>query len=382
MSARFPRTHRALASDGPLGSVVSLVLAATLLGAWLGWSVLARVSLYEVSAAARVETGHSTHVIQIPVEGRLTSSTMVLGRRVQAGEELARIDAGDSERQHLEQQRRLAALAAEQAAVRNELASIERTKEDEQLSSTAAIAVAQSRVREAQAPAGVADQDAARARQLLAAGLVAASDADRAQAVALQHREALDGLQLTITQLHREQRVRERERDVHIARLRAESTRLDGLIAVTRATIDRLQFDIDRYVVRAPIAGSLADITILKPGAVVKTGDRLAAILPDTGALLVVAEFAPASAIGRIRAGQPARLRLHGFPWTQYGSVSATVERVASEIRDGTVRVELRVRETASAIPLQHGLPGSIEIEVEQISPVALALRLAGRLTT
>jgi len=85
--------------------------------------------------------------------------------------------------------------------------------------------------------------------------------------------------------------------------------------------------------------------------------------------------------LGRIRPGQHARLRLEGFPWAQYGSVSATITNVASEIRDGTIRVEMALDSNpGSRIPLQHGLPGSVEVEIETLSPANLVLRTAGSL--
>jgi membrane fusion protein (multidrug efflux system) len=57
------------------------------------------------------------------------------------------------------------------------------------------------------------------------------------------------------------------------------------------------------------------------------------------------------------------------------------VSSVGSEIRGGRVRVELAVRPNpASPIPLQHGLPGAVEVEVERLAPVSLVLRAAGRL--
>jgi membrane fusion protein (multidrug efflux system) len=56
---------------------------------------------------------------------------------------------------------------------------------------------------------------------------------------------------------------------------------------------------------------------------------------------------------------------------------------VAGEIRNGKVRVELAVLAGNAAgnsrIPLQHGIPGSVEIEVERISPAVLLLRSAGQ---
>lgn len=131
---------------------------------------------------------------------------------------------------------------------------------------------------------------------------------------------------------------------------------------------------------RAPVAGRVGEVANLQIGTVVAPGDELAAIVP-AGDLRVVAHFHPAQALGRVRAGQPARLRLEGFPWMQYGSISATVATVASEARDGRVRVELRVQ-TDSVPPsmLQHGLPGMLEVEVERVSPATLVLRAAGQL--
>jgi hypothetical protein len=97
----------------------------------------------------------------------------------------------------------------------------------------------------------------------------------------------------------------------------------------------------------------------------------------------VVAEFPPSSALGRIRPSQAARLRLVGFPWTEYGSIAAVVNAVASEVRAGTVRVELAIQpDEASAVPFQHGLPGTVEIEVERVAPATLVLRAGGRLLT
>jgi membrane fusion protein (multidrug efflux system) len=72
-------------------------------------------------------------------------------------------------------------------------------------------------------------------------------------------------------------------------------------------------------------------------------------------------------------------LRFDAFPWTQYGMLAATVSRVADEVRDGKVRVELTPL-TGTRVPLQYGLTGVAEVETERITPVALLLRTGGRL--
>src|SRR5688572_3051461 len=86
------------------------------------------------------------------------------------------------------------------------------------------------------------------------------------------------------------------------------------------------------------IVGELAD---LKVGTVVPAGEKISAIIPP-GDVKMVARFTPAATLGRIRAGQRARLRLEGFPWTQYRTISTTVANVANEVRDDLVRVELK----------------------------------------
>jgi hypothetical protein len=56
------------------------------------------------------------------------------------------------------------------------------------------------------------------------------------------------------------------------------------------------------------------------------------------------------------------------------------VERVANEPRDGRIRVELALRPfSRSRLPLQHGLPGLVEVEVERVTPAALVLRTVGK---
>jgi multidrug resistance efflux pump len=89
-------------------------------------------------------------------------------------------------------------------------------------------------------------------------------------------------------------------------------------------------------------------------------------------AVHVIAEFPP-TALGRIRTGQPGRFR------SRVGGVPIRVTSVADEVHDGYVRVELAVDQTITSIPLQQGLSGTVEIQVENVSPATLLLRAAGQ---
>ena len=185
---------------------------------------------------------------------------------------------------------------------------------------------------------------------------------------------------LGTARLERERRRSESERRTTIARLRGESDRLEGARATALQTIERLRFEVSRRLIVAPVAGRLGEVSTLRVGGFISEGEALGAVVPS-GSLRIVAQFLPRAALGRIQPGQPAWMHLDGFPWTQYGALRATVERVGNEVRDGRVRVELLVDASgAVAVPLQHGLPGSVEVQTETVTVAALALRTAGRL--
>jgi multidrug resistance efflux pump len=215
---------------------------------------------------------------------------------------------------------------------------------------------------------------------LHARAYVAELDSLRAKAEARKQREAADAWRLEVRRLEWDLRTRGSDRQARLQRLMREIVQLEGQLTASRVVIERLEYEIERRSIRAPVAGRLGEVATLQVGGMVHEGERLGAVVPP-GALKIMTDFLPPAALGRIQPGQPARLRLEGFPWTQYGDIAATVASVASEVREGRVRVELAVRpEAAPLIPLQHGLPGTIEVEVDHVSPAQLVLRTAGLL--
>jgi membrane fusion protein (multidrug efflux system) len=322
------------------------------------------------------------HPIDARVEGRVVATHLDLGRRVQTGDVLVELDA-DTERLRLdEEETRLATFSPQSKAIGAEIAAEEQALEAAQRAAGGALEEARSQLAEAEVPARFAEDEAARLARLRANGLVSEIDDVRTRAESQRRRAAADSLRLAIPRLERKLQTEEQDRRVRLVRLRGELTRLQGQVATSTSAIRRLQNEIERRRIRAPATGRLGEVVELRIGAFVAEGQKLGAIVP-TGLLKAVAEFEPSAALGRVRSGQPARLRLVGFPWTEYGSVPATVDTVASEVRSGTVRVELTIEpDAASAVPFQHGLPGAVEIEVERVSPAMLVLRAGGRLVT
>jgi membrane fusion protein (multidrug efflux system) len=304
---------------------------------------------------------------------------MALGRAVRAGDALVELDVRAEELQRDEVRARLDALAPQRAARLSQIASAERALDVGLRQDAAAAGAARARLREAATLAAGARADAERADRLLRGGQGSAAEAEHARSRAAGLDDALAAARLDVRRLELEGRSTEATRRAAVDSLRGDEARLAGDDAALRATLAGLAHQAERRVLRAASDGTLDAVTELRPGSVVAEGQRLAVVVPG-GELRVVAEFAPGAALGRVRAGQAARVRLDGFPWAQWGAVAAVVRRVAAETRAGTVRVELALPPCAGGrIPLSHGLPGSVEVEVERVSPAELVLRAAGQ---
>jgi multidrug resistance efflux pump len=288
----------------------------------------------------------------------------------------------DDEPQRLqlnEERVRLGALNPQIASLQQELDAETRGWQYEQEASAFALDEARAHHAEAEAAAGFADLEAKRLQQMYASGVLSQEESERAHAQSQQRRAAADSLRLAVTRLDRQQSTAEEDRLSHIQSLRSEINRTRGMEATSAAEVGRLEREVNRRRLRAAISGRVGEVANIRIGSVVHEGEELAAIVPP-GKLRIVATFFPSDALGRIHPRQHARMRLTGFPWTQFGTLSATVATVASEVRDGRIRVELAVdQDDRVPIPMQHGLPGSVEVKLENISPAVLVLRTAGQ---
>jgi membrane fusion protein (multidrug efflux system) len=379
MASPFSRTTRSLNADSYRRSILGLVIVMLALAAWAAWLFLASVALYEVSDSARLEVDSAVHPVQSPLAGRVVATHLLMGRQVQAGDLLIELDSATNRLQLNEEQSRLGALSAQLDRLRNEMTAQNHSLGQTRDATPVAVAEARARHRASEADARQTAEEARRLEKLRADGLVSDLLLLRAQAEAEKSRAAADALGLEIARLEKDQSAKETDRQANIENLKRQAAVIEGDMNTCKAAIERLRHEIERRRIRALASGRLGEAAGLRVGSVVSEGEKLGAIVP-TSVLKVVAEFAPSVALGRIRSGQRARLRLEGFPWTEYGGVSATVSNVASEPRGDRVRVELTISpDSPSAIPLQHGLPGTVEVEVERVSPASLLLRAAGR---
>ncbi len=381
MATPFPNTLRSLTIDASRGSRVLAILAPLLLTGWTVWLFMARVQVTESTEQANVRVDEVSRVLAASRAGRVARVLVDVGDRVEAGALLVTLDdretalALERARDHLSsfdvvasQRRR------EVRAERDALEALERA-------AGAATNEARARVDAAVAEAHLAEDQLAELESLQEVNVASASELRRGQAEAAKRRATTRERRSasSFTRLDADRQAL--DRISRIIAIESELSTLEVDRSEAQGRIEALEIELERHRVRAPVAGVVGELARVERGAWIDRGEPLGAIVPQ-GTLEIEARFAPSQAVGRIREGQPARLRLSGFPWAQYGSIEAQVRTVGQEPRDGTIIVELSIERVPPTITLEHGQPGSLEVELERVSPASLLLRAAGRRLT
>jgi multidrug resistance efflux pump len=374
----FARTWRLLAIEKLRSSAGAIPALVVLFGAWLVWLSVGKISIYATSQKARMEAERYPEPIQAAVDGVAVSCNISLGQRVRDGEVLARLNAQQYELQLAEAQANMKADLGAIDALRQETVAQQRAREAIAQLVNASARAGHAKVAVSQTTERFQQKEADVLRELSEKDLASKLDELKAERENATSRAQVRATSAQAAQDTSLQQATLFDRDVQIAALTKLLSDAQSRVDVLRSTIDTINFQIEGRLIRAHADGTLADIIPCTPGMTITTQQRLATLLPDSE-VRVVSSFKPEDTIGRVKPGQVAILRIDNYPWTQFGTVGATVDRIGSEPRDGLVRVELRVTRVNPSIPIVHGLTAIAEIQVERISPLQLLLRTIGR---
>ncbi len=355
-----------------------LMGALAMLAGWTWWMVCAKVSVYASTTQARLEVNRMANRVAAQESGRIVTLRVQLGRAVTEGEVLLELDA-TVEQQRLEEGiAHLASLEPRMDALRRQIAAETEVRASRAHLNALATQRGAVTLEQAQAAATHEEELGAISDRLSENELLSRADKVKADSEVVDSRLKVKGAELEVVQLGATRQYDDKAALARIAELERQLADLGGEEQATRAAVETGRAQLERRKVCAPAAGKLGNIAPLQIGDVLKVGDVIATVIPSDD-IHMVAEFAPSDAVGRVLPNQQAWVRLNGFSWTQFGMLEAVVTHVASEPRDGTVRVELLVSAgNARAIPIQHGLPGSVDVEVEQVSPWRMLVRSVG----
>ncbi|RKH10157.1 HlyD family efflux transporter periplasmic adaptor subunit [Corallococcus sp. CA047B] len=353
--------------------VIATVLV--FLVAWGAWLGLGRVSVYVSSTTSRLEVEGAAFPVEPTIAGRVSQSSLRLGQKVRAGEVLVRLESGEQESVLREQLARQAALESEAAALRKQRDAEREGLEGYLQLTKATLGEATAQEQQAAVVAEQARREASRTEGLLRSSYVSEAEYEAAVSEATRHAASSTVLRFSQERRSAELRVGQKDRLASIAALEIQLSRLTGEQQAVEASLPRLRAEVDKRIITAPTDGTIGSVMPLHPGMNLTAGQQLAMLVPER-ALQIIAYLPAPTALGRVRPGQEARLRLDGFPWTRFGAMEARVAQVAQEAQQGLIRVELSASpDSLRDVALEHGLSGSVEIEVEQLSPFALLFR-------
>ena len=380
MSTPFTRSLRSLRADSARRSVWAVLLGAVVAGTWGVWAVASEVPVYEQSPQAKLEVAGGVHAVQAPAPGAIVTIELSLGARVEEGDLLVVLDTSEHEKALAEKRAELIALEEQLEALdalrQAELGAVAAAEQ----AKSAAVGEAKAKALAAEPKKALAAERAKRLAELREQQeIFSEAELDEAKAEAASLERSMAALEKAVGSLRADHRFRISDRRVRLSELARDAANLRASMKTVVPAIERLAVEIDKRRIRAPRSGVLGTVTELRKGGFVAAGDPLFTIIPD-GELRAVASYPAWRALGRIQPGQSAQLRMHGFPWTQYGSIHGEVTSIGNEAQDGLIRVELSIAREKTPIPLQHGLTTTVEIEVERVSPATLLLRAAGKL--
>lgn len=125
-------------------------------------------------------------------------------------------------------------------------------------------------------------------------------------------------------------------------------------------SVRRRQFQ----ALRAPVAGTVQQLAVATVGGVVQPAQALMVIVPD-GARPIVEVNILNKDIGFIRVGQPVRIKLEAFPFTDYGIVPGVVETISRDAIDLSRPGEETERDENNR-PVRQGLVYAARVRLER----------------
>ncbi len=116
---------------------------------------------------------------------------------------------------------------------------------------------------------------------------------------------------------------------------------------------------------RAPVSGTVQQLAISTVGGVVQPAQALMIIVPDDATVVVEANIMNKD-IGFIREGQPVRVKLEAFNFTDYGIIPGVVESISRDAIDMSQPGQQQQRDEQGRAQPQQGLVYAARIRLNQ----------------
>ena len=149
----------------------------------------------------------------------------------------------------------------------------------------------------------------------------------------------------------------------------------EGLLTAATSSLNELASQLKRwkenYLFVASSSGSLAYLGFIENDQFIESGKPLFAILPNSKQLIAKAEL-PVAGAGKVKVGQKVNIRLHNYPYEQFGMLRGNVESISEvpEKEKYTVLISLPQGMTSTynkQLNFRPQLQGETEIITEDL---------------
>ncbi|WP_374284690.1 HlyD family efflux transporter periplasmic adaptor subunit [Novosphingobium sp.] len=220
-----------------------------------------------------------------------------------------------------------------------------------------------------------AQKDLDRARSVADRGFISGRDLQVREETLLSRQQGLAQLE----QAFAAKRAALAENERSAVQISAQARAQTASLAATRAQVAQQAASTAgsrSYVLRAPIAGRVTALTA-RVGQPASPQGQLMAIVP-TGAKLRAELAVPSAAIGFVRPGQEVRLAIDAFPYQRFGTVTGTVQTVASS----AINAQGPNGTTVAVYPVTVALKQSAIRAYGRAEPLVSGMSLTARIVT
>ena len=112
----------------------------------------------------------------------------------------------------------------------------------------------------------------------------------------------------------------------------SQITNIEGEIAQTQSLIMGLEYQIQQRVVYSPVAGTVFQMPVKKPGAVVQVGQMVAQVAPEGSPLVLRGQMSSRDS-GLLEVGQPVKVKFDAYPFQDYGVVPGRLTWISPDSR-------------------------------------------------
>ncbi|MEA5598437.1 HlyD family type I secretion periplasmic adaptor subunit [Rivularia sp. UHCC 0363] len=326
-------------------------------GIILPWSMLSKVD-ETGSARGRLEPQGKTHRLDAPVTGKVAAIKVKEGQTVRSGQillelesELTRTELQQAQAKLEGQYNRINQLqllknqlkislntqqSQNQASYAEQLAQIDQIRQ--RLSSNKQVYdLEKGRLK-------LAKNEVQRYRYLLQNGAISKSKLEEIEGAMFERQGLLEQAQSNIqeatTELAKQESANQRikrtgelallESQKQVKELQSQIVDVQSEISQTKKQIESLQFQLKQQTLRAPIDGTIFQLSIDNAGTVVQPGQMITQIAPQGAPLIFRAEM-PSQESGFLRLGMPVKLKFDAYPFQDYGLVEGKLRWISPD---------------------------------------------------